>query len=94
MGFHMKTTLEIDETVMRELKARAAREGRTMSELVDGALRALLQEKPRKVELPPLPVFDLGGLSRYVDDRELLEGFLEDGNAERLTGASRKKGDR
>jgi hypothetical protein len=37
----MKTTLEIDEAVMRELKARAAREGRTMSELVETALRAL-----------------------------------------------------
>ena len=77
MGFHMKTTLEIDETVMRELKARAAREGRTMSELVETALRALLSERPRTVALPPLPVFDLGDLSRYVDDREVLEEYLE-----------------
>jgi hypothetical protein len=30
----MKTTLNIDETVVAELKRKAAREGRTMAELV------------------------------------------------------------
>lgn len=90
----MKTTLEIDEAVVRELKAKAAREGRSMSELVEAALRALLEEKPRRVELPPLPTFDLGGLSRYVDDRELLETYLEDGNGDRPPEGSRKKGER
>jgi hypothetical protein len=34
MGFHMKTTLNIDDTVMAELKREAARQGRTMSDLV------------------------------------------------------------
>lgn len=78
MGFHMKTTLEIDETVMRELKARAAREGRTMSELVETALRALLAERPAPVELPPLPVFNLGGLSDHADSRDRMDAFLGD----------------
>ena len=35
----MKTTLNIDDTVMAELKREAARQGRTMSELVETALR-------------------------------------------------------
>ena len=34
----MKTTLEIDEGVMRSLKEKAARDGKTMSELVESAL--------------------------------------------------------
>jgi len=36
----MKTILNIDDAVMAELKCDAARQGRTMSELVEGALRA------------------------------------------------------
>jgi Ribbon-helix-helix protein, copG family len=38
MGFRMKTTLNIDDSVMAELKREAARQGRTMSELVETAL--------------------------------------------------------
>ena len=74
----MKTTLEIDETVMRELKARAARDGRTMSELVEMALRALLAEKPKQVALPPLPVFDLGGWAAQVETGEQREALLDE----------------
>ena len=43
MVYHMKTTLNIDDTVMAELKREAARQGRTMSELVETALRLLLR---------------------------------------------------
>ncbi len=43
----MKTTLNIDDTVMAELKRDAARQGRTMSELVETAPRPLLRS-PRK----------------------------------------------
>jgi len=87
----MKTTLEIDEGVMRELKARAAREGRTMSELVETALRTLLAERPRQVELPPLPVFHLGGLSEHADSRDRMDAFLGDDD---LDEAVAKKGGR
>jgi predicted transcriptional regulator len=37
----MKTTLNIDDTVMKRLREEAARTGRTMSELVESALRQL-----------------------------------------------------
>ena len=37
----MKATLNIDDTVMAELKREAARQGRTMSEMVELALRLL-----------------------------------------------------
>jgi plasmid stability protein len=69
MEIHVKTTLEIDEGVMRDLKARAARDGKTMSELVEAALRALLEEKPAAYELPPMPTFDSGGFLMNIDSR-------------------------
>jgi len=90
----MKTTLEIDEGVMRALKARAAREGRTMSQLVESALRALLGEKRRRVALPELPVFDTGGwVDRLVEDRDRLGDYLEAERDERLYGMrTRRRG--
>ncbi len=78
MGIHMKTTLEIDERVMRQLKERAAHEGRTMSELVETALRALLaKEEQKPKELPPLPVWDGGGLLVDIDSREAMYELLD-----------------
>ena len=61
MVFHMKTTLNIDEGVMAKLKQEAARRRKTMSELVETALRRLLEASPENRELPPLPSFDSGG---------------------------------
>lgn len=59
MVSHMKTTLEIDDNVMRELKARAARDG-TMSALVESALRLLLRSETSPKKLAPLPTWNGG----------------------------------
>lgn len=77
MFIHMKTTLVIDDGVMRRLKAEAARERRTISELVDTALRAHLdQRRGRARDLPPLPTF--ASLARVdVADREALYHAME-----------------
>ncbi len=77
MVFHMKTTLVIDDGVMRALKQKAAREGRTMSELVEAALRSFLKEQAKPRELPPLPVFD-AELLVDIDDRDALYRAMED----------------
>jgi Arc/MetJ family transcription regulator len=50
MGFRMKTTLNIDDSVMAELKREAERQGRTMSELVETALRLLLRSQRKRAE--------------------------------------------
>ena len=65
MVFHMKTTLNIDDTVMAQLKRESARQKRTMSELVETALRTLFREQKRPKKLPPLPTFHSGGM--FVD---------------------------
>ena len=77
MVFHMKTTLNIDDGVMLRLRREAARTGRTMSELVETALRGLLQAKSAAVELRPLPSFDSGEVLVDIADREALYRAME-----------------
>ncbi len=77
MVCHMKTTLNIDETVMAQLKREAARQGRTMSELVEMALRLLFRSQRKREELRPLLTFHSGGALVDVADREALYGAME-----------------
>jgi len=74
MVFHMKTTLNIDDTVMNRLRREAARQGRTMSELVEAALRLLFHtsREIKKKKLPPLPTFNGGKELVDIADREAL----------------------
>ncbi len=73
----MKTTLVIDDGVMRALKQKAAREKFTISELVETALRSFLREQAKPWELPPLPVFD-AELLVNIDDRNELYRAMEE----------------
>ncbi len=73
----MKTTLNIDKTVMAQLKREAARQGRTMSELVETALRLLFRSPRKREELPSLPKFHSGGTLVDIADREALYGAME-----------------
>ena len=79
MIFHMKTTLIISDPVMRRIKQEAAREGRTISELVEAALRLFLEGRTKPpVKLRPLPTFNSGGW--YIDpaDREAIYSLPEE----------------
>jgi hypothetical protein len=77
MVFHMKTTLNIDETVMARLRRESARTGRTMSELVETALRRLLQSRPERPPIEPLPSWNSGGALVDVADRAALYQAME-----------------
>lgn len=77
MVSHMKTTLNISEPVMTALKREAAKQGKTMSELVEAALRALLQQKPETEDLPPLPEYSSGGARVSVANRDMLYDVME-----------------
>ncbi len=75
----MKTTLVIDDRVMRRLKQEAAKQGCTMSALVEAALRMLLdgrKEPPGK--LPRLPVFHGGPPLVDIANREALYQVMEE----------------
>jgi len=73
----MKTTLNVNESVMAALKKEAVRRGCTMSELLEAALRAFLAPKSRREDLPPLPVFKSGGPLVDIADREALYEAME-----------------
>ena len=77
MVFHMKTTLIIDDSVMAELKREALRQGRTMSELVETALRMLLRRRKGTPALREMPTFKSGGTLVEISDREALYHAME-----------------
>ncbi|MSO49781.1 MAG: ribbon-helix-helix protein, CopG family [Acidobacteria bacterium] len=77
MVFHVKTTLTIDDSAMVRLRRQSARTGRTMSELVETALRRLLQSKPDQLGLQPLPTFKSGGALVDIADRDALYRAME-----------------
>ncbi len=77
MVFHMKTTLNIDDAVMIQLKMEAARQQRTMSEIVETALREFLESSNRPAKIGPLPTFD-SEILVDVADREALYKVLDD----------------
>lgn len=82
MVFHMKTTLNIDDTVMKRLKETAAARGTTMSALVEAGLRRVLvseaQPTARGVTLKPLPSWDGGRPRVDIANRDELYRAMEE----------------
>lgn len=80
MNFHtMRTTLVLDDRVMKRLKALAAQRGQTLSSLVDALLRqGLDRERTERAKgLPPLPSFRAGKVKANVADRDELYRVME-----------------
>ena len=77
MVIWMKTTLNIDDSVMTLLKQEAARRGCTMSELMESALRLLLTAKGAPRSMLPLPSFKSGGARIEIADREAFYEAME-----------------
>lgn len=77
MVIHMKTTLNIDDQVMKQLRREAARLDTTMSALVETALRRLLTPQNATKPLPPLPVFHAGRTLVDVANRDALYDLMD-----------------
>lgn len=78
----MKTTLDIDDSVVQRLQEEAARRGTTMSALVEAGIRRVLAE-PARLEapsgvLPPLPTWRGGGFRVDIADRDALYRAMEE----------------
>ena len=82
MVSHMKTTLNIDDTVMQALREEAARRRTTMSELVEAGVRRILEERaPYRTgqdALPPLPTWHGGQMAVDVANRDDLYRAMEE----------------
>jgi Ribbon-helix-helix protein, copG family len=73
----IKTTFNIDDKVMAELKREAARQGCTMSEMVEAALRLLLRSHRKRGKIANLPTFRSGGPVVDIADRDALYQAME-----------------
>jgi hypothetical protein len=76
MLLHMKrTTLLIADAIYADLKRRAAAEGRTLTEVVEAALRhGLSTIATRRRSSVQLPSYDLGPFLVDPSDRDALGG--------------------
>ena len=82
MVCQMKTTLNIDDAVMRRLREEAARRGTTMTALVEaGIMRVLEPPAPYVTErdaLPELPQWNSGGAMVDVANRDELYAAMDE----------------
>jgi len=82
MVIHMKTTLNIDDHVMRRLREEAARRRTTISALVEAALRRILIETPHGADRghtrPALPIWRSGGALVDVSNRVELYSAMDE----------------
>ena len=85
----MKTTLNIDDTVMQRLKEEAARRQTTMSALVEAGLRLILDAdsaRPAERDLPPLPSWNGGAELVDLADRDALYAVFDEDDGDGTPG--------
>ncbi|HWP61874.1 MAG TPA: YlcI/YnfO family protein [Candidatus Binatia bacterium] len=79
----MRTTIRIDDALLAELKTQAARSGKTLTAVIEDALRAELARRAEHQATPPpeLPVSRGGRLQPGVDldDSAALLDLMEGG---------------
>jgi len=79
----MRTTIRIDDALYRRAKSLAAQSGRTVSDVIEDAVRASLSQKPTRgtAALPALPTFGGSGVQPGVDlsDNARLRDLMDEG---------------
>jgi hypothetical protein len=81
MYFCMRTTLDLDDALFRAVKARAAETGRTMTSLIEEALRDHLARLSPHAPRTPLRWVVVAGAPRPgvdLSDRDALLGIMEE----------------
>lgn len=63
----MRTTIRLDDALLRRAKAAAAMSGRSLNDLIGDALRASLAARPTPGRVAELPTFTGHGLQSGVD---------------------------
>jgi hypothetical protein len=87
----MRTTVRLDDNLLREAKVRAAEQGITLTQLIDESLRERLSVRPQQQKFGPfrLPGYGKGGIRPGVDlDDNRAVRDLMDEDAPGLQGGS------
>ena len=63
----MRTTIRIEDSLLRQAKAAAAASGRSLNDLIVDAIRAALAVRPKSARVVALPTSSGNGLQPGVD---------------------------
>ena len=63
----MRTTIRLDETLLRRAKSMAAASGRSLNDFIADAVRAAVTPRSARLEAPEIPVMRGGKLLPGVD---------------------------
>lgn len=76
---HMRTTIDINDTLLRAAKAHAARERKSLKEIFEQALRTFLAGPAPAPYAPPIPKFRGQGVQLGVDltDNAALQDIMD-----------------
>jgi hypothetical protein len=91
----MRTTVRLDDDLIREAKMRAAEQGITLTQLIDESLRERLATRSKRMSVKPfqLPIYGEGGIRPGLDlsDNRALRDLMDeetplaqDGSAHRV----------
>jgi len=82
----MRTTIRLDDALLRRAKAQAAATGRSLNDFIADAVRAALAPRPRASRVMELPTFKGGTLLPGVDldDTAGLLELMEEGERARV----------
>ena len=93
----MRTTIRLDDALLRRAKAQAAATGRSLNDFIADAVRAALAPRPKASRVMELPTFKGGRLLPGVDLDDtaslldLMEGGETAGSAARVAEPTRKR---
>ena len=76
----MRTTIDVNDALLKAVKTRAANERRTLKETFEQALRAYLAGPSNaKTEAPPIPTFRGSGVQPGIDltDNAALQAIMD-----------------
>ncbi len=74
----MRTTMNLPDSLLDRARRRAADEGRTVTSLMEEALRDLLSRPAQRPEVEPFPVWKGGGQVLIdIDDKDALWAVLD-----------------
>ena len=79
MLVHMRTSMNLPDALLAAARKRAEQEGRTVTSLVEQALRELLAVPAARRSADPLPTYDAPGSRMLIDitDRDVVYTALD-----------------